>query len=64
MKFKLEIRCDNAAFDGALCEETARILSEAATRVRGANEEDASGIGFSLRDFNGNKVGKAEFVED
>ena len=64
VKFKLEITCDNSAFDAALCTETARILSEAARKIRGADEEDASGIGFSLMDLNGNKVGRAEFIDD
>ncbi len=58
MKLKLTIEMDNAAFaDGNSGNEAARILQAAALRVADGARE------FNLRDFNGNKVGKAEVIE-
>lgn len=62
MKFKLEIKCDNAAFDGehrAL--EIARILEDAASKVEcdGANVGDS----WKLFDINGNRVGEAKVTK-
>jgi hypothetical protein len=59
MRFKLELECDNDAFQGAGVEgpfevvETARLLREAAERLY-------EGAG-SLRDGNGNTVGRFAF---
>ena len=64
MKFRLVMRCDNAAFgllaDGPLCEETARILRAAADRVERGEGMDR----FLLVDINGNQVGNAGFIEE
>lgn len=62
MKFKLEIDCDNAAFDGVEREEVARILLEAGRKVRNLNPPNYVGEKIALYDFNGNKVGEARFV--
>lgn len=54
MTFKLQINCDNAAFDGDPNPELARILEYVALEVR-------DGIPFgNVRDINGNKVGHFE----
>lgn len=54
MKFKLEIACDNAAFDVNLPGyEIARILREVAGKV-----ELSHGAGGTIRDINGNTVGR------
>ena len=52
MKFRLDMLCENAAFDDLPFREIARILREAADDV-----EAGAPIG-SLRDLNGNKVGE------
>lgn len=59
MKFKLEIDCDNAAFEDEppSCHEIARILREAAWRI---SEYGLNTKSTSLSDVNGNKVGKWE----
>lgn len=50
--FKLEIRTENAAFDGDDCRrEVARILHEAADMVADCETDR------DLRDVNGNRVG-------
>lgn len=56
--FKLEINTDNSAFDGFRNTEVARILEKAARSLRDGYDS------MVLQDFYGNKVGKAEFVED
>lgn len=52
MKVKIEIKCDNAAFEDAPEHEVARILREAAQRIEGGGLSC-----FPLFDYNGNKVG-------
>jgi hypothetical protein len=72
VKFKLEISCDNAAFhtegdegdDTETEEEVARILRAVIKRLQGGGLEALDGEECVLMDVNGNKVGKAEFVED
>lgn len=59
MEFKLTINTDNAAFDGAVNAEVARILHELAARLEAANK-DANY--FIVVDVNGNKVGAGEFI--
>lgn len=70
MRFKLEIECDNAAFDlpaddvvgDECCNEVARILRHVASELTsetGGGPPDAYTV--ILRDINGNKVGKACF---
>jgi len=57
MKFKLEMKCDNAAFDVNLPGfEIARILREVAAKVE---LHDGGGItSRDIRDINGNTVGQ------
>jgi hypothetical protein len=55
MRFKLDIQCDNAAFEEPAT-EIARVLREAATRIEGGELPEGSG-GGKLRDSNGNTVG-------
>ena len=62
MDFRLTIHCDNYAFDGeGRGAEVARILERIAHELR-------SGVSFAphyitLRDANGNDVGRAAFKE-
>ena len=57
MKFRLEMTCDNAAFDGNERDlEVARILRVAAHEIESSGEA-------TLRDYNGNTVGRAEFID-
>ena len=58
MRFQLNIACDNAAFDDALGEHTATLLHSVAGRV------DAGATSGEIRDGNGNRVGRWEFIED
>ncbi len=56
MEFKLEIDCDNAAFEGdALLDEVTRILCVVAKHVHEGNLEG------KVRDINGNRVGSFKF---
>lgn len=55
MKFKLEINCDNAAFEGDPSYEVRRILEELVHNMEDVCEH-------KLRDINGNIVGFAKFV--
>jgi hypothetical protein len=59
MTATIRIEMDNAAFEGNLNPEVARILRELADRIHGwaGGRDLASGDRFSLHDFNGNKVG-------
>lgn len=52
MRFTLEIRCDNSAFDGDSDAELARILVAAAIKIRNGQTRQ------TLRDSNGNRVGE------
>ena len=54
MNFKLEIKCDNAAFEPDARREISRILSRAASHLENPIDEN-TGI---LRDINGNRVGQ------
>ena len=57
MRFKLEISCDNAAFDEEPSIELARILHLAANQLEEGTTDD------NLRDSNGNTVGHFELIE-
>lgn len=59
MKIKIEINCDNAAFDESLSIETISILSKLAEKLTHTNIFDVA----ILRDSNGNAVGTFEVVE-
>lgn len=58
MKFKLEIDCDNAAFENNTCGEVARILAEEARKMERFSDDNL--WSNTLLDINGNKVGTAE----
>lgn len=61
MRFRVEIQCDNAAFDGyGLPVEVIRILAKTILAV----EDDSYRTDRVLVDFNGNQVGRAWFEED
>lgn len=60
MKFKVEIECDNAAFDDVGAWELSSVLRELADKV-GSAAFPAAGE-FTVRDSNGNKVGKARYI--
>ncbi len=65
MKFKLEIDCDNAAFEDDLSGELATILDTVSNMVMGWRSHGSIGepIGpFPLRDSNGNTVGMARLT--
>jgi hypothetical protein len=62
MKFKLEIACDNAAFDPDPAREVARILRNLADRCE--DHLPARGDFFVLRDACGNKVGHAVLEDE
>lgn len=61
MKFKLNIDCDNAAFQDDASHEVARILRELADRVEISGGQPLSD--FNLYDTNGNRVGEAKFTK-
>lgn len=53
---KIELKTDNAAFDGDDCDiEIARILHQLATNIEKGNRPN------SLYDINGNKVGRVVY---
>lgn len=60
MKFTLEIKCDNAAFDDEPLAEVARILRAEAARIDHWVGDGAKTWDDSLHDVNGNKVGSCE----
>lgn len=69
MKFEFWITCDNAAFGETAADaeqEVARLLADLAGRV--ARGDIRNNIGrtqyHTLRDVNGNDVGRASFVYD
>lgn len=62
MKIRIEIDCDNAAFEHAPQHETARILTWLAKELRVHGIKLLNG-GHKMRDINGNTVGKAEIIE-
>jgi hypothetical protein len=64
MKFKLEMNCGNAAFEGDATPEIGRILHNLAQRVEEGEPLDPTnkvddGRTYVLHDINGNKVGTA-----
>ena len=56
--FKLEIQTTNAAFEDDPSYGVARLLGEAAHSI------DMGHLSGSLRDINGNRVGRFEFVPE
>lgn len=57
LRFKLQIACDNAAFEDDRATELARILRDLASRLE--RGEKLEGPGCIVRDINGNFVGTA-----
>lgn len=57
MRFRIEMECDNAAFDDDPTPEVGRILTSLAAKIEGVEWDDL----IMLRDINGNTVGKAWF---
>jgi hypothetical protein len=55
--FKLELTCDNAAFEGDPSVEIARIIRDLADSL------DQGELDVVLRDINGNRVGKSMYFE-
>lgn len=63
MKLKILIEMDNAAFEVAAAREVERILIELIGRLTDHPKHGLQADVISLRDINGNKVGKAQVVE-
>ena len=61
MKFIVEIKCDNAAFEDYLCDEVARILQSVRESLTQGGLREVDNRQKNLRDFNGNIVGKARW---
>ena len=61
MKFIVEIECENAAFVGDRSLEIQRILQTVIENLEYGADIDYN---YPLHDINGNKVGKAEMLED
>ncbi len=61
MIFRVEMNCDNAAFDDHGHDEIARILNGLAKRIGG---EEELPVYIKLLDLNGNNVGQATFSEE
>jgi hypothetical protein len=60
MMCRIDINCDNAAFEDDPTMEVARILRALADRLTHASPDEA----YPLRDINGNAVGSLEFTKD
>lgn len=56
MDITITINTDNAAFEDDYAREVERILLDVARRIKHEGRE--AGASFSLRDINGNTVGK------
>lgn len=61
MIFRVEMNCDNAAFDDYGHDEIARILTGLAGKIAGAEELP---VYIKIMDINGNNVGQATFSEE
>lgn len=59
MEFKLNIKCDNAAFEPDAAPELARVLRMCADKLGHLDLSE----GWALRDINGNVVGTAELTK-
>lgn len=58
-RVKIEFNIDNAAFDEDDCgPEIARVLRTLAEGFRSANKEELRSGGSSIRDINGNTIGR------
>lgn len=54
IQFRLQITCDNAAFEDGMATELARILRDVASRLE---QGEDCGSWVNVRDINGNVVG-------
>ena len=65
MRFKLEIVCDNAAFEDDPRQEVSRILSDVAADMPDHGLNGAvTGFAVNVRDINGNTVGEYSFSDE
>lgn len=64
MRFKIEIEMDNAAFEEQPGMEVGRILKKLVQGLPYSLRAMIDGDETTLRDFNGNVVGKAVVVDD
>lgn len=65
MKFKIEIDCDNEAFqNGQLTDELHLILHRIIHDLPNDIDADATEFSRNLRDTNGNRVGFVELIEE
>lgn len=64
MKFKLDIDCDNAAFDDDFYGELQRILLDVRGDIRYLVGRPGRMEDGNIRDSNGNTIGKWELVDD
>jgi len=63
MKYRIEIDCDNDAFQEGLEYELSQILHDLCGRIYGRVHTDIEDA-VTLYDTNGNRVGQAQLVED
>ena len=62
MKVKIEINCDNAAFDESVSAEVARILRDLADTIPLSDLNVPFDRSLRLRDHNGNVVGEMKVI--
>lgn len=61
MDITITINCDSAAFEDCAGDEVARILRKVAERFDG--DDSTASYGFSLKDINGNTVGRVDIQD-
>ena len=65
MTFRLEIKCDGAAFDGNPAQAFSDLFAELVIKVTCTPWPKAAlNAPFALHDINGNRVGTATLTED
>lgn len=62
MQYRITIDTENDAFYPTPCEEIARILEKLAAQIREHGQMQSES--FRLYDYNGNRVGAAEFTQE
>lgn len=64
MKYKIEIKCDNAVFnDDLVAEALIHALNKVIVRLAGQTKDEILGSPFNILDNNGNSIGKAFLTE-
>lgn len=63
MKFKVEINCDNAAFDDNPADEIGRLLHDLAVKAKRGHISISGYMSLPISDVNGNIVGRAWLAE-